>query len=80
MNAYPDVIITNGTMEETGGQWKKTLQGFKITQLFSEPYLQWQNRAEGEIRELMRIICRTMQKEHVPKRLWDYCGELAAAI
>jgi hypothetical protein len=26
------------------------------------------------------VIRRTMQKQHAPKRLWDYCGEWAAAI
>jgi hypothetical protein len=80
MNAIPDAIITDGAMEETGGHWKKETQHFRISQRFSEPYSQWQNRAEGDIRELKRVIRRTIQKARAPRRLWDFCGEWASAI
>jgi hypothetical protein len=80
MNAIPEMIVTDGAMEETGGQWKKEMQHYRIKQRFAEPYSQWQNRAEGKIWEIKRVIRRTMQRQHVPKRLWDYCGEWAAAI
>jgi Reverse transcriptase (RNA-dependent DNA polymerase) len=80
MNAIPKAVITDNAMEETGGNWKKEMQHYRIHQKFSEPYSQWQNRAEGEIRELKRVIRRTMQREKVPKRLWDYCGQWAAGI
>jgi hypothetical protein len=47
------------------------MKRLKIKQKFSEPYSQWQNCAESEIRELKRVIRRMM---------WDYCGQWAAAI
>jgi hypothetical protein len=80
MNAIPETIVTDGAKEETGGQWKKEMQHYQIKQRFLEPYSQWQNRAEREIWEIKRVIWRTMQKQHAPKRLWDYCGKWAAAI
>jgi hypothetical protein len=69
MNAIPQTVVTDGAMEETGGQWKKEMQHFRIVQRYSEPYSQWQNRAEGEIREIKRVIRRTIQRQQAPKRL-----------
>jgi hypothetical protein len=80
MNAIPKAIITYNAMEETGGNWKKEMQHYRINQKFSEPYSQWQNRAESEIRELKRVIRRVMNRERVAKRLWDYCGQWAAGV
>ena len=80
LNAIPRVVVTDGAKEETEGQWKKEIQHFRIKAKWSEPYSQWQNKAEGEIRELKRMIRRTMQREHAPKRLWDFCGIWCAAI
>ena len=80
LNAIPTVVITDGAMEETGGAWKKEMNHFRIKQKWSEPYSQWQNKAESEIRELKRMIRKSMQRENAPKRLWDYCGQWVAAI
>ena len=80
LNAIPTVVVTDGAMEETGGKWKSEMQHFRIKQKWSEPYSQWQNKAESEIRELKRMIRKTMQREHAPRRLWDYCGIWCAAI
>jgi Reverse transcriptase (RNA-dependent DNA polymerase) len=80
LNATPTVVITDGALEETGGGWKKEMQHYRIKQKWSEPYSQWQNKAESEIRELKRVIRRTMQFENAPKRLWDFCGIWVAAI
>ena len=80
INAYPKVVITDNALEETGEKWTSEMQHFRIKHKFSEAYSQWQNRAEGEIRELKRVIRRVMQRERVPKRLWDYCGQWAANI
>ena len=80
LNAIPTVVITDGALEETGGPWREEMQHFRIKQKHSEPYSQWQNKAESEIRELKRMIRRAMQKANAPKRLWDYCGLWVAAI
>jgi hypothetical protein len=80
INAIPMVVITDGAAEETGGPWKKEMQHYRIKQQWSEPYSQWQNRAESEIRELKRIIRKTVQRSFAPKRLWDFCGQWAAAV
>jgi hypothetical protein len=80
INGIPTVVITDNAMEQTGGNWKKEMQHYRIVQKWTEPYTQWQNKAESEIRELKRIIRRAMQLAHTPKRLWDFCGQWAAAI
>jgi Reverse transcriptase (RNA-dependent DNA polymerase) len=80
LNAIPRTVFTDGALEETEGNWKKEMQHFRIKSQWSEPYSQWQNKAESEIRELKRMIRRTMQREHAPRRLWDYCGIWCAAI
>jgi hypothetical protein len=37
-------------------------------------------RAKGDIRELKRVIRRSIQKARAPRGLWDFCGEWASAI
>ena len=69
LNATPTVVITDGAR-------KKEMNHFRIKQKWSEPYSQWQNKAESEIRELKRMIRKSMQRENAPKRLWDYCDAL----
>jgi hypothetical protein len=80
LNAIPKVVVTDGANEEKGGGWKKEMPHYRIKQKWLEPYSQWQNKAESEIRELKRLIRRTMHHERTPKRLWEHCGMWAAAI
>ena len=46
----------------------------------TDPYSPWQNRAEGEIREVKRLAGRWMVKTRSPRRLWDHCLELALLV
>jgi len=80
MNAIPSIVITDGALEEYGHSWKKEMQHFRISQRITEPHSQWQNKAEGEIREIKRIIRSTMMRTQTPPRLWDYCGEWACGV
>ena len=79
-DGIPRAIITDGAKEETGKQWKTELRKFRIKHLQTEPYSPWQNRAEGEYREIKRGIKCTTQRSQSPKRLWDFCGKWVTAI
>jgi hypothetical protein len=80
MNAIPLTVVTDGAKEENDVKWQSKMQHYRIKHKFSEPYSQWQNRAEGEIREIKRMIRKAIHKQRAPKRLWDYYGIWAAAI
>ena len=45
----------------------------------TEPYSQWQNRAEGEIRELKKAALKQQRSSGSPQRLWCYLMEYVAA-
>ena len=78
-------LVTDGareegaTMQQSTTLWRKVVEDFFIKQSLSEPYSQWQNRAEAEIREMKRSIWRELLATNAPKRLWCYCGESVAA-
>jgi len=55
------------------GEWKEICNEFMINTTYTEPHSPWQNRAEGQIRELKRHVQRKMKSQNVPKRLWNYC-------
>ena len=78
--AIPAEIVSDGAMEETGGNWKKEIQHYRIKQRWTEPYSQWQNRAESDIREIKRGIRRATKRQRSPKRLWDFCGTWVTAV
>jgi hypothetical protein len=73
-------LVSDGAPEETRGRWEETVNEFRIRQKRSEPYSQWQNRAESSIREIKKGIKRATRRANSPMRLWDYCGEWVAAI
>jgi hypothetical protein len=60
MNAIPETIVTDGAMEETGGQWKKEMQHYWIKQRFSEPYSQSQCRNSMHLRDFGIIVARSV--------------------
>ena len=73
----PNHIVTDNAKEATLGEWKKTVDKFKIKHTMSESYSQWQNKSEAEIREIKRMLKRFLRVSGCPKRLWcylvDYC-------
>ena len=57
----PRTIITNGAMEEKGGNWRVNHKKWGITQQFTEPYSPWQNCAEQTVLEMKKQIKRFMR-------------------
>ncbi len=76
----PSELLTDDARELVGGKWKQVSSDYQIRHNLAEPYSQFQNRAEGGIRELKRGVNRAMQKANAPKRLWDFCAEHQAEI
>ncbi len=76
----PSDLINDGALEECAGEMKKIIKTHHIRHRVTEPYSPWQNRAEGEIRELKKGIRLATRRRRSPKRLWCYAGEWVAAI
>jgi hypothetical protein len=79
-NGVPAWLVVDNAPEQNHGRWNKIQREFHNWQTNTEPYSPWQNRAEGEIRELKKMIKRLALRCNSPKRLWCFAGELAAAI
>ena len=79
-NGVPAWLVVDNAPEQNHARWNKIQREFHIRQTNTEPYSPWQNRAEGEIRELKKMIKRLALRCNSPKRLWCFAGELAAAI
>jgi predicted hotdog family 3-hydroxylacyl-ACP dehydratase len=76
----PKELVSDGAKAETQGDFGNIVREYKIKPTTTEPYSEWQNRAEAAVREIKRGLKRTMQRTRTPKRLWDYCGEWVAAV
>ena len=50
----PRTLITDGAMEQKGGDWGTNRVKWGITQRFTEPYSPWQNRAEATVLEMKK--------------------------
>eukprot|EP00957_Ditylum_brightwellii_P083441 6342321-Ditylum_brightwellii.AAC.1 len=64
----------DGSKEQTsyGSQFQKTLGWLKCSARVTEPYLLWQNYAEGTIGLLAKRWRNRIATKKVPLRLWDY--------
>ena len=80
MRGIPEVIVSDGSGEQTGKKWMAEIRHFRSRHHLIEPFSPWQNRAERDIQELKRGIKRATRRGRSPKRLWDYCGQWVAAI
>jgi hypothetical protein len=61
LQTIPEMTVTDGAAEETGGDWKQTLDKYRIQDKCTEPYSPWQNCAECGIRELKMATQRILQ-------------------
>ena len=52
----PQVIITDGFMEQKGGTWSNVRKKWGIQQCYTEPYSPWQNHVEKSILEIKMAI------------------------
>ena len=72
-------LISDGAKEEVSGKMLDVTRQHHIRTGRTEPYSQWQNRAEGEIRELKKAALRQQRSSGSPQRLWCYLMEYVAA-
>jgi transposase len=80
LQTIPETIMTDGAAEETGGDWKRTLDKYRIQDKRTEPYSPWQNRAECEIRELKKATRRILHSSKAPPHTWCFALEWATKI
>jgi hypothetical protein len=82
LNRYglPEALVSDGAQALTQGEFKRKAREAGCFCKVTDPYSPWQNRAEGEIREVKRLAGRWMIKAKSPRRLWDYCIELASIV
>jgi len=62
------------------GRFWQLCKEYQIPTTYTEPYSPWQNRAEGGIREIKRLVHRKMTPKRVPQKLWDFCTKWACEI
>jgi transposase len=80
LQTIPEAIVTDGAGEEIGGDWKQTIDKYRIHGKRTKPYSPWQNRAEREIRELKKAVRRTLHASKAPPRMWCFALEWVTEI
>jgi hypothetical protein len=75
-----EAIVTDGAGEEIGGDWKRTIDKYRIQDKCTEPYSPWQNRAEREIRELKKATRQILHSSKAPPRVWCFALEWVTEI
>ena len=79
-DGVPPTMVTDGSKEQTLGEFRRKLREADCHLRVTEPYSPWQQAAEGYIRELKRGVSHKMIKTGSPRVLWDHCIELEALI
>jgi hypothetical protein len=72
-------LVSDGSKEKIIRKMKQIVKTHHIKMVVTEPYSQWQNRAEGEIRELKKAVAWKCISGS-PHRLWCLLTEWVAAI
>jgi transposase len=65
----PHAMHSDDAPELMHGRFKQLCKEYQIQPTYTKPYSPWQNRAEGGIRELKRMVHRKMTSKQVPTRL-----------
>ena len=76
----PQRLVCDNAKEQIYGEAAKIAREARCPIDTIDKYSPWQNRAEGEIRELKRLVGRWMTRTNAPQKLWDYCLELASVV
>jgi hypothetical protein len=79
-DGVPPAMITDGGRELISDEYKKLCRDAGSEHRQTLPRSQWQNTAEGSIRELKKETGRAMIATGTPKRLWDDCLEYRAYV
>jgi hypothetical protein len=76
----PKNLSSDGAKEESGAEWGQITKHYRIRTRISEPRSPWQNRAEVGIRELKKLVHRTLRRSAVRSEFWCYAIEWAAKV
>ena len=76
----PKNLLTDRAQEEMRGEWGQIVKKYRIRQKTTEAHSPWQNRAEGEIREIKKLTRRALRASDMPSDFWCYAIEWAAHI
>jgi hypothetical protein len=76
----PEWLITNNSKEQYSKAFGEVVCKFHIRHTFTKLHSPWQDRAEIEIKEIKEQVRLWTRKKQSLKRLWCYCGTVAAAI
>jgi hypothetical protein len=71
-------LLSDGAKEESGAEWGQITKHYRIRTRITEPRSPWQNRTEAGIRELKKLVRRTLRRSAVPSEFWCYAIEWAA--
>ena len=78
----PRKLIFDGSQEQNGpnSKFMRTVKRNQIMWSNTEPYSQWQNRAELGVREVKTKVKHRRCRRKVPRRLWDFQFKHAAEV
>jgi hypothetical protein len=79
-DGVPPTMIVDGGRELISAKYRKLCHDAGSEHRQTLPRSQWQNTAEGSIRELKKETGRAMIATGTPKRLWDDCLEYRAYV
>jgi len=79
-DGVPPTMVTDGSKEQTLGDFRQKLREADCHLRVTKPYSLWQQAAEGCIREIKRGSSRKMIRTGSPKPLWDHCLELETLV
>ncbi len=79
-DGVPPVMVCDNSKEQHSNEFRCKLREADCHLCMTEPYLPWQQAAEGCIRELKRGVSRQILSSGSLKALWDHCLVLQALI
>ena len=79
-DGVPPAMMMDNSKEQLSKEFKRKLNEADCHHKTTEPYSQWSNAAEMNIRELKRGVSRKMIRSQAPKKFWDHCLELEAYV
>lgn len=76
----PSALVSDNAGAEMKKKFKNKTSEYNINVRTTEPYSLWQNWAEGEIKEIKKLVRRKMFLTGTPMPFWCYCCEFISRI
>ena len=76
----PSTLVSDNAGAETKSKFKNKTSDYGIQVRTTEPYPPWQNCAEGEIKEIKKLVRRKLFLTGTPMAFWCYCCEFVSRI